>query len=129
MLKSHSETKDIVETLSESYANEKNKNREYLLKILQNVRFLARQDLALRGDGLEENSNFVQLFPLRAEDDDAFIKEMIIKKIDKYTIMANEVTDASNREQVIVCLRWIDEQFEAHEEFIELHKVDKIQHI
>ena len=41
-----------------------------------------------------------------------------------YTIMADEVTDASNREQVIVCLRWIDEQFEAREEFKGLHKVD-----
>ena len=34
-------TKDIRETLSESYANGKKKNTEYLLKILQNVRFLA----------------------------------------------------------------------------------------
>ena len=41
-----------------------------------------------------------------------------------YTIMAHEMTDASNREQVIVCLRWIDEQFEAREEFIGLRKVD-----
>ena len=52
-------TKDIGETLSESYANEKKKNREYLLKILQNVRFLARQDLAPRSDGSEETCNFV----------------------------------------------------------------------
>ena len=43
-----------------------------------------------------------------------------------YTIMADEVTDTSNREQVTVCLRWIDEQFEAREEFVGLHKVDQI---
>ena len=73
-------TKDIGETLSESYANEKKKNRKHL----RNVRFLARQDLALRGDGSEENSNFVQLLRLRDEDE-AFIKEMINKKTDKYT--------------------------------------------
>ena len=113
--------------MSESYATEKKKNREYLLKILQNVRFLARQDLALRGDGSEENSNFVQLLRLRPEDD-AFIKETINKKTDRYTsadimnellkimflnifreiaanlqngvwytIMAEEVTDPSNQ--------------------------------
>ena len=40
-------TKDIRETLTESYANGKKKNKEDLLKILQNVPFLARQDLAL----------------------------------------------------------------------------------
>ena len=119
---------------------------------MQNVRFLARQDLAPRGDGSEENSNFVQLL-----EDDAFIKEMINKKTDKYisadiqnemlkimslnifheiaanlhngvwyTIVTDEVTDGSNCEQVIICLRWIDEQFEAREEFIGLYKVDQI---
>ena len=36
------------------------------------------------------------------------------------------MTDSSNREQVIVCLRWIDEHFEAREEFIGLQKVDQI---
>ena len=77
-------TRDIGETLSKSYANEKKKNREYLLKILQNFRFLVRQDLALRGDGSEGNNNFVQLLRVRAEDD-TFIKEMINKKTDKYT--------------------------------------------
>ena len=40
--------------------------------------------------------------------------------------MADEVTDASNREQVVICIRWVDEEFQAHEEFIGLHKVDSI---
>ena len=40
--------------------------------------------------------------------------------------MADEVTDSSNREQVIVCLRWVDEDFEPHEDFIGLHKVESI---
>ena len=40
--------------------------------------------------------------------------------------MADEVTDASNREQVVVCFRWVDSDFEPHEDFVGLHKVDKI---
>ena len=38
------------------------------------------------------------------------------------------MTDASNKnkEQVIVCLRWVDAQFELHEEFIGLHHVQDI---
>ena len=36
------------------------------------------------------------------------------------------MTDASNQEQVIVCLRWVDAQFEPHEEFIGLHHVQDI---
>ena len=42
-----------------------------------------------------------------------------------FTIMADEVTDASNREQVVVCFRWVGSDFEPHEDFVGLHKVDK----
>ena len=40
--------KNIEETLSESYTNEKKQKRKCLLKILQNVGFLARQDEFIR---------------------------------------------------------------------------------
>ena len=40
--------------------------------------------------------------------------------------MADEVTDLSNREQVVVCLRWVDQHFESHEEFVGLHVVDTV---
>ena len=43
-----------------------------------------------------------------------------------YSIMADEVTDSSNREQLIICLRWVDDHLAAHEEFIGLYSVDKI---
>lgn len=42
-------TSDVGDLLSSSYASQKQANREYLLKLIQNVRFLARQGLALRG--------------------------------------------------------------------------------
>ena len=45
------------------------KNRRCLLKIISNIRFLARQGLPLRGDGDEDDSNFVQLMKARGEDD------------------------------------------------------------
>ena len=40
--------------------------------------------------------------------------------------MIDETTDSSNREQVVVCIRWVDDQLEPHEEFIGLYKVDDI---
>lgn len=39
-----------------------------------------------------------------------------------YTIMADEVTDSSNKEQLVICLRWADSELNAHEEFIGLYK-------
>ena len=38
--------------------------------------------------------------------------------------MADEVTDSSNREQVVVCLRWVVNSLEPQEDFIGLYKVD-----
>ena len=34
--------------------------------------------------------------------------------------------DASNREQVVICLRRVDESFEPQEEFIGLYKVHRL---
>ena len=146
-------TPDVGELLSTAHANEKESNRKYLLKIAQTVRYLARQGLPLRGDGNEIDSNFAQLLLLRANDDPKIheylakktdkynspqiqnellqiMANSIVRKIAGaikdaryYSLMADEVTDSSNREQVAICLRWIDEKFDAHEDFIGLHKV------
>ena len=41
-----------------------------------------------------------------------------------YSLMADEVTDSSNREQVVVCIRWIDEDLKAHKDFVGLYRVE-----
>ena len=43
-----------------------------------------------------------------------------------YSIMADKSTDSSNREQVVICLRWVDYSLNAHEDFIVLQQVDRI---
>ena len=58
-------TTDIGEVLSTVHAQEKFENRQCLLKILSNLRFLARQSCGIREDGNESDSNF----KLRGEDD------------------------------------------------------------
>ena len=42
-----------------------------------------------------------------------------------FSIMADETTDKTNREQVVICLRWVDDNLLPHEDFIGMHKVDK----
>ena len=42
-------------------------------------------------------------------------------------IMADEVTDSSNQEQFVLCLRWVDVDLNPHEEFIGLHVVPNIR--
>ena len=43
-----------------------------------------------------------------------------------YTIIADEVTDSSNKEQFVVCLCRVDHDLVAHEELVELYAVDNI---
>ncbi len=35
-----------------------------------------------------------------------------------YSIMADEYTDVANNEQFTICIRWVDEKLEDHEDFI-----------
>ena len=37
--------------------------------------------------------------------------------------MADETTDAANKEQLVIVYRWIDDEFGVHEDFVGLHKL------
>ena len=134
----------------------KSDNRDCLRKILSSIRFLARQGISLRGDGDESDGNYTQILKARGEDDSRIIEwlkrkndkytcgdaqnEMIqimalsilrdiaqnIRNSVFYSIMADETTDLSNREQFVLVLRHVDEKLVANEEFIGLNKVDSI---
>ncbi len=70
--------------LSSTHKKQQESNRQYLIKIAQNIRFLCRQGIALRGNGTEVDSNFMQLLQVRAIDDPK-ICDMLEKKAGKYT--------------------------------------------
>ena len=38
-----------------------------------------------------------------------------------YTIMADETADVSNTEQLVICIRWVDDDLNIHEDFVGLH--------
>ena len=57
-------TRDVGELLSSAHTAEKRTNLSYYHR--RKRRFLARQGIALRGDGDEDNSNFMQLLYLRS---------------------------------------------------------------
>lgn len=120
------------------------------------MRYLARQSIALRGDGDEANSDFMQLLRLR-QNEDPRIQDWIDKKTNKYvfheikneilkvmafshlrkiaddiasstyfSIMCDECTDSLNREQLSVCIRWVNSELEPQEDFIGLYKMANI---
>ena len=127
-------TKDGGEQLVQQHSKEKEYNREMLLKIMSSIRYLARQGLALRGDGDEDDGNFLQLLKLKGEDDPAML-EWVKRKVNKYTsheiqndivkvmamhvlrnvatclqqspfltLMMDETTDVTNKEQTTIVI-------------------------
>ena len=151
-----SSTVDIGDMLNKQAVSEKQANREYLLKVLSSVRFLARQGLAFRGDGDECDSNIHQLLRLHGEDFPAMAKFMERKQLKYsshevhneflsimalqvlreiatslqsavfYAVMVDETTDKANKEQVVLVFRWVDDALVAHEEFAGLYLTDSI---
>ena len=49
-----------------------------------------------------------------------------IKSNEFYTIMADETTDKSNREQVVLVFRHVDDDLNVHEDFVGFHQVNSI---
>lgn len=147
---------NIQEMTSEKMKSNMQENRKCLIKIIEILQFLGRQGLALRGDQSDENSNFMQLLKLRSKDFPK-LKEWLEKKSEKYTshdiqneilmLMAHQIlrdltdeirdsfyaticdeyTDISNKEQLTLCLRWVDELFNINEDFLGFYELQDIK--
>lgn len=74
---------DVGEVLSSEVKEEKRVNRKVFLRVLQNIAFLAKQGMALRGSG-DLDSNFTQLLLLQSSDCPE-IEPWMRKKTNKYT--------------------------------------------
>ena len=134
-----------AEQLSQRHAVQKLRNGQALYQILSSIKFLCRQGIALRGDGNESDGNFQRLLRMKAEEDpnlaqwmtrkenvytnpdiqNDVIKLMGLKRLREITscqdspfitVMADESTDSSNKEQVTVVMRHVYEDIEVHED-------------
>lgn len=129
------------------------KARASLEVIFTSIKYLARQGLALRGhrDG---EGNFHQLLQLRALDNQN-LKQWMMRSIDytsylaqneilqllahdvvrsiaadviaakQFSVIVDGTQDSSRKEQLSICLRYVDEQFNPHEKFIGLYEPPK----
>ena len=122
-----------------------------LRRIISSIRFLARQGLALRGDGSDSSANLIQLLRLRAEDRPEIVEWLdrsarkhtspenqneileimahrvlrnILEDIHKspfVAVMVDETTDKSNKEQLTLVIRWVSKELIVSEEFLGLY--------
>ena len=131
-------------------------NRHCMIKIIQSLKYLARQSIAIQSDK-EEESNFIQLLKLRSLDD-VSLKTWLEKTTgDKYTshdiqnevltimshhvlreivndirpnffsLLGDEYTDISNKEQLAICLRWVTENLDVFEDFLGFYEIPNIK--
>ena len=146
---------DVGEMLSSTLSAEKQTNRQHLLKVAESVKFLARQAIPYCGNGDEGNflqlmklraidvpsiTTYLQcktdkyvspqvqneLTMIMANHILRDILSISINKAKYFALMADEVTDISNKEQVVICLRYVDDKFEPQEDFIGLCSVNSI---
>ena len=116
---------------------------------LSSLRFLLRQGLAIRG----HEGNLFQLLLLRREEcpdliqwiesrrylSSDIINEIIgimghhvlreilheIRESVRYSLIADETMDSSNKEQLCISIRWVDSSFYIHEDPVELIDIPK----
>ena len=117
-----------------------NSNREYLRNVIETNLFLAKQNIAFRGPDESANSlnqgNFLELFSLRTQDvpihkhkakysnTSHTAQNQILKllaceiililsecKDRLFALIVDETSDISNDEQVLICIRYVDDQF------------------
>ena len=103
----------------------------------------------------EENSNFHQLLKLRAQENPEIVEWLrkrdgkyklpeiqndlqetialgMMRQISTNmqnatfsTIMADETADVSNKEQLLICIRWVDVCFVIHKDFTGMHPLER----
>ena len=136
-------TEPIDELSNSKSADQKRNNRQISLKILEKLRFLSRQGLPMLGDS--NNRKFIHFLLSEAKtikfthstiqnDRLKLMSVSILRNVSKkvkqskfYTIMVDEVTDVSNHEELVICIRWIDHNFEPHKEMIGFYQVEDIK--
>ena len=131
---------DVSEMMFNNLATEKAENRRCLIKIVENIKYHIDTNISFQGNDLDK-SNFYKTAKLRALDDpklglwiekkrgsylhhecqNEILKIMafsvlrkVVKNIqsaDFWAIMSDETTDISNKEQAVINVRYVTDNF------------------
>ena len=144
---------NIAAQLSSAYAKKQNERRQQFLKEISGIQFLARQGLAMRGHtDIEGNLHQLLLSQSHAYNDkqlwewvnsgeyishdivnelmglmaNTIVKQIVteVKSAGVYAIIADETQDITGKEQLVICLRWVDSSYMVQEDAIGLYQMD-----
>nr|XP_004209215.1 zinc finger MYM-type protein 1-like [Hydra vulgaris] len=142
--------KSVTSQLLKQIRQSQNKRQQMFLVELSSLKFLLRQGLAIRGH-TEKEGNLKQLMLLRSQDVkwllhsknylspiivneciELFGRAVILKLLSHiqnskyFAIIGDESRDISNKEQLSICIRWVDENCDVHEDFLGLYKLEQL---
>lgn len=139
---------NVANQLNSKRVDEQKLATRMLLKILSSIRYLARQGIAIRGHSADEG-NLQALIHLQSDDSNEFrhwisrrvsfvshdiqneylqlmahhvLRSLLdrIRQAQYFSLVADEVTDQARQHQLGISVRWVDDDFFIHEDFIEL---------
>ena len=143
----------IDEKLNDQKIIEKATNRQCLLKVMDNLRFLAMENIGIRGKETKD-SKIYKLVKLQGKYDpdlknwlkkrrgnylapkcqnemlkimgDNVLQQVLepVKKAKFFGIMVDETCDVSNTEQAAIVIRWVNDNYQPFEEFIGLRALE-----
>lgn len=127
-------------------------HRDLFMTELYSIQFLSRQGLALRGHQ-ENEGNLVQLLRSKSNEEprlnswiengkylspevvneiiklmgNTVLREILvdIREAKWFTVLADETRDINNQEQLVVCIRWVNKDYEVCEDPVGLVTVPK----
>ena len=141
----------VASLLSHQLEQDQTKNRQMFMKLLSSLKFLVYQGLALRGH-TEEDGNLIQLLKCRCEDipgleewlcrsqylSHDIVNELVtymahqllrqllsdIRSANQFALIVDKTMDMSRVEQLGISLRWVDDDYNVHEDLIGLFEVE-----
>ena len=70
-------------------------------------------------------NELIQLFGLQTTQ--AIINKIKNSECRYFSIMADETCDLSTQEQLVICIRWLDEELTPHEEYLAIQVMDDLK--
>lgn len=145
---------NIIDLTNENAKKLRIENRRCLAIIVESLQYLARQGIPVRGHD-DDESNFIQLVKLRSKDVNVledWIKDRgqsylsheiqnellslmsthVLRNLvndigdNFFSIICDEYADISNKEQLTFCLRWVDKDLNAYEDFLGFYQIPDI---
>ena len=143
--------RNAFEMIDKNEKKRRELNRCIFFTILETLQYLARQRLAVRSDD-DDESNFIQLLRLQSKKFPK-LTDWLSKKTERYTshhvqneiinlmsnqimrnllepvrscifsVMCDEYTDVSNKEQLFFCMCWVNNDLEVSEKFLGFYEI------